>query len=199
MNAFINDLVSLLVNGGWLMIPLAALSCVIYYAVADLYFQLKDQKSSINDEDSWIHWLEKPSDAKGDLKDIFEFTQSNISSVDDIKSRFGEVKMAHLPYLDQKIRYLLIIVSAAPLTGLLGTVTGMLSTFAGLSGGSGETIDLVAGGISEALITTETGLVLAIPAYVLVSRIKRMRDEFEHFLRKAETLTLKKFASSINL
>lgn len=193
MSTFINELVSLLVNGGWLMVPLAVLSCVIYYAAADLYFHLLDKKKQFKDVDQWVHWLEKPEDGSGYLKDIFEYTQHNISGLEDVRNKFSEVKSAHLPYLDQKIKFLIIIISAAPLTGLLGTVTGMLTTFSGLSSsGAGDTIDLVAGGISEALITTETGLVLAIPAYIIASRIKKMRDEFEHFLRKAETLTQKK-------
>jgi biopolymer transport protein ExbB len=198
MNNFFTELTTLLINGGWLMIPLALLSCVIYYSAADLYFLLKEQRSNFKDEDEWVHWLEKPDDAKGDLKEIFEYTQSNVRTIDDIKARFAEVKSAHIPYLDQRLKFLVIIISAAPLTGLLGTVTGMLTTFAGLSSsGGGDTIDLVAGGISEALITTETGLVLAIPAYIIASRIRKMRDEFEHFLRKAETLTQKKFIQKV--
>ena len=80
-----------------------------------------------------------------------------------------------------------MLVSTAPLTGLLGTVTGMLSTFAGLGASSGNnTIDLVAGGISEALITTQTGLVLAIPGYILIHLTRRKRDRLSIFLNKLE-------------
>jgi hypothetical protein len=70
-----------------------------------------------------------------------------------------------------------------------------LATFLGISGGGGgkETVDLVAGGISEALITTETGLLIAIPGYVVVTRIRRLRDGLELFLRRVENLTLKRY------
>ena len=58
------------------------------------------------------------------------------------------------------------IASAAPLLGLFGTVIGMIQVFDALSkGGTIQASDL-AGGISEALITTACGLVVAIPAIV---------------------------------
>ena len=81
----------------------------------------------------------------------------------------------------------------APLTGLLGTVTGMLTTFHGLAtGGGSATVDTIAQGISEALITTETGLVIAIPAYVVLSRIRKMIEDLDLLLTKLETATLKR-------
>ena len=180
------------------MIPLAILSVAIYYSIVDLYFILKSQCRFIGDENQWKHWLEKPSDADPDIRNVFEHTQIGVDDMDSIRSRFVEVSSAQMPILDQRIRFLMIIVSSAPLTGLLGTVTGMLSTFGGLSVSvGGDTVDKVAGGISEALITTQTGLVLAIPAYVLLSKIKGMRDDLELFLKRAENLTMKRFARGL--
>ncbi|MCA1964734.1 MAG: MotA/TolQ/ExbB proton channel family protein, partial [Prosthecobacter sp.] len=77
-----------------------------------------------------------------------------------------------------------ICVAAAPLWGLLGTVTGMLTTFLGLAkGGGGEkTMNVIAGGISEALITTETGLMVALPGYFLHYVLTAKRNKFEGFL-----------------
>lgn len=65
------------------------------------------------------------------------------------------------------------IVAVAPLLGLLGTVTGLIATFASLdigSGGSGEQANAAAAGIGEALITTAAGMVVAILA-LLVFRV----------------------------
>ena len=72
--------------------------------------------------------------------------------------------------LNQDRKLLKTVIAVAPLLGLLGTVTGMIETFRGLgqstlfsqSGG-------VAGGIAEALLTTQMGLIVAAPA-ILVSR-----------------------------
>lgn len=65
------------------------------------------------------------------------------------------------------------IVAVAPLLGLLGTVTGLIATFASLDiggGGSGEQASAAASGIGEALITTAAGMVVAIMA-LLVFRV----------------------------
>ena len=71
---------------------------------------------------------------------------------------------------------------------------GMLTTFKGLSTSSGgKTIDFVAGGISEALITTQTGLIIAIPAYVMINRIVSQRDQLEIFFTTLESLTMQNY------
>ena len=60
----------------------------------------------------------------------------------------------------------------------------MLTTFDGLAkGGGGEkTMNVVAGGISEALITTETGLMVALPGYLLHYILSGKRNDFESFI-----------------
>jgi biopolymer transport protein ExbB len=61
------------------------------------------------------------------------------------------------------------MIAAAPLLGLLGTVSGMEKTFGSLSAAAGEkSMEGLAGGISEVLVATESGLTVAIPAMVLV-------------------------------
>jgi biopolymer transport protein ExbB len=61
------------------------------------------------------------------------------------------------------------MIAAAPLLGLLGTVSGMVLTFESLSGRSADkTMEVLARGISEVLVATESGLVVAIPALLLV-------------------------------
>lgn len=64
---------------------------------------------------------------------------------------------------DQRLRILKVLTSVAPLLGLLGTIAGMLKTFRGLSSrGVSLTEDLVAVGISEALLTTQLGLSIGV-------------------------------------
>jgi Biopolymer transport proteins len=69
--------------------------------------------------------------------------------------------------------FVALAASAAPLLGLLGTVTGMITTFKLITVfGSGDAKTL-SGGISEALITTEFGLIVAIPALLLYAYLSR--------------------------
>jgi biopolymer transport protein ExbB/TolQ len=60
------------------------------------------------------------------------------------------------------------MIAAAPLLGLLGTVTGMIATFESLAGSAAQSMGGLAGGISEALLNTEAGLTVAIPALLLL-------------------------------
>ena len=67
--------------------------------------------------------------------------------------------------------------AAAPLLGLLGTVMGMVATFRAVSGAGGHTAIEVSSGISRALITTQIGLVAAIPGLFGLSRVQRLHDQ----------------------
>lgn len=70
------------------------------------------------------------------------------------------------------------MISAAPLLGLLGTVSGMARTFEGLSAHTGQrSMGELAGGISEVLVATESGLAVAIPALVVVYLAHREIDK----------------------
>lgn len=70
-----------------------------------------------------------------------------------------------------------ITAAAAPLLGLLGTVTGMIKTFNLITiFGTGDAKSL-SSGISEALVTTELGLIVAIPALILHGILSRMAKE----------------------
>lgn len=70
------------------------------------------------------------------------------------------------------------MISAAPLLGLLGTVSGMSRTFEGLSSQLGQrSMGDLAGGISEVLVATESGLAVAIPALLVVYLAHREIDK----------------------
>jgi biopolymer transport protein ExbB len=71
-----------------------------------------------------------------------------------------------------------ILLSALPLLGLLGTIAGLLSTFAAMSRSSGlDQQALLSGGVADALITTQLGLVTAIPGLLLMAWIKYLYRE----------------------
>lgn len=73
-----------------------------------------------------------------------------------------------------------VLAAIAPLFGLLGTVTGMIATFDVLAiFGTGNS-RAMAGGISEALITTQTGLLLAVPGLYMKSFLSRRASNLQH-------------------
>ena len=80
------------------------------------------------------------------------------------------------------------MIAAAPLLGLLGTVSGLVRTFDSLSARSGQnSMEGLAGGISEVLVATESGLVVAIPALLIVYLAHReMRKQLQKLNRLEE-------------
>jgi biopolymer transport protein ExbB/TolQ len=80
------------------------------------------------------------------------------------------------------------MIAAAPLLGLLGTVSGLVRTFESLSSRSGQnSMEGLAGGISEVLVATESGLVVAIPALLIVYLAHReMRKQLQALNRMEE-------------
>lgn len=82
---------------------------------------------------------------------------------DTIQYKLDEAVLAEIPRLERSHNLIKLLAAISPLLGLLGTVTGMIVTFQAISlFGSGDP-KLMAGGISQALVTTVLGLVVAIP------------------------------------
>ena len=93
----------------------------------------------------------------------------------------SEYSAQSLSVVNKRLDVLTTIGTAAPLLGMTGTVTGMIASFAGLAdagsvGGSGGE---VAAGISEAMVTTAAGLIIALFAVIPQSVFNRWSDEIE--------------------
>lgn len=100
-----------------------------------------------------------------------------------IESVMSEAILTQIPRLERFIGALKVLAAVAPLLGLLGTVTGMINTFQVITThGTGDP-RLMAGGISEAMVTTQVGLAVAIPimmaASFLGSRVKNIARDME--------------------
>ena len=86
---------------------------------------------------------------------------------------FAVFELDRLAWVERRLPFIGVLAGAAPLAGLLGTVSGMLVTFSGLAASNAATpIDKISMGISEALITTQAGLLLAIPAAFLLAILR---------------------------
>ena len=92
-------------------------------------------------------------------------------------SLLEEISYEHMLSAGEKLfgglSVLSVTSAVAPLFGLLGTVTGIIKTFGDLSARSAEQAQFISAGISEALITTEYGLIVAIPAFVVHAILSR--------------------------
>jgi biopolymer transport protein ExbB len=177
------------VSGGWCMVPLLVVSLFIYGLGAHLLWFISVRRRAAVDDQRLKLWVSRPDQADGLAGEIIRYTQTDANSVDEIRNRFSEVNAAEIPAVERRLALMNVMVNSAPLLGLLGTVLGMLKTFQAIAVGTGKTVDLVAQGISEALITTEMGLLIAIPGYLMVYLIKRRKDEYVAFLARLESYT----------
>ena len=118
------------------------------------------------------------------LGEIMQAYQDNRDAdLETLELKLDEIIMRSTPSIERGVSSIKLIASVAPLLGLLGTVVGMIATFQAITlFGTGDP-KLMANGISEALVTTMLGLVVAIPtlfAHSLVqSRSRRMIQVLE--------------------
>ncbi|MCJ2163388.1 MULTISPECIES: MotA/TolQ/ExbB proton channel family protein [unclassified Pseudodesulfovibrio] len=94
-----------------------------------------------------------------------------------IENAFQEGLLKELPMLERFLPTLNVLAAVAPLLGLLGTVTGMINTFQIITVyGTGDP-RMMSGGISEALVTTQLGLAVAVPIMILHHILERRVDK----------------------
>jgi biopolymer transport protein ExbB len=94
-----------------------------------------------------------------------------------IENAFQEGLLKELPLLERFLPTLGVLAAVAPLLGLLGTVTGMINTFQIITlYGTGDP-RMMSGGISEALVTTQLGLAVAVPIMILHHVLDRRVDK----------------------
>ena len=127
--------------------------------------------------------IKRPS-LSNPLGRVIKVYQDNPNSdPESMELKLAEAMQKESPKLNSWIMFIKIIAVVAPLLGLLGTVTGMIQTFQAITlFGAGDP-QTMAGGISQALVTTVLGLVVAIPTVFLhwlaSGRAKRVEDILE--------------------
>jgi biopolymer transport protein ExbB len=189
----VDKITGIWLSGGWVMIPLALLAVLIYTNGIQLLLFLRKGNIQLGHESEWMRWIYDPTQAKGRAGEIIRYTQENVSESKHVRNRFKEVRQSMLHTIERRMIFLNTLVATAPLMGLLGTVIGMLGTFTALSNSGGaETTAMVSAGISEALITTQTGLFIALPGIFLILVIRRRKHAVEAALARIEALSLTK-------
>jgi biopolymer transport protein ExbB len=129
--------------------------------------------------------LELAKETKSSTCRVMTSTLRNIDrDREHLEDIISESILHESDYLDRFGSVILIIAAVAPLLGLLGTVTGMISTFDLITEfGTGDP-KMLSGGISEALVTTELGLIVAIPALVFGNLMGAWAERIKNDMEK---------------
>jgi biopolymer transport protein ExbB len=172
--------------GGWMMLPILLCSLVFVAVFIERSWNLREQKvlpKGLTDN-IWKQWRQGQC-RETDLNQYA--TQSPLGAVlaavirhadapDERRSLIEETGRHVAHRLERYLSTVGIIAEIAPLLGLLGTVIGMIKVFLVITeAGTGDAA-MLAGGISEALISTASGLLVAIPAFIAHRALRRRVD-----------------------
>lgn len=142
----------------------------------------------------------EPSDRNplGRVMKVYQKYNSPEHDVETLSLKLDEAILKETPAFERGVATLKILAAIAPLLGLLGTVNGMINTFQAITlFGTGDP-KLMAGGISEALVTTVLGLVIAIPLVLLHSYVASRSDKATHLLDEQSAGLLAEFSDRLN-
>ncbi|NIM05322.1 MAG: hypothetical protein GTO55_04360 [Armatimonadetes bacterium] len=190
-------------RGGIVMIPLFLCSIVALIVALERWLHLRNAGADTERLMRKIYSaLERssPEEARG----ACEATKGPVAKVlaavlarfhmpkEDLREVAREVALAEQPVLDGNLPVLSTMVTIAPLLGLLGTISGLIKVFHVIAGGAIGDATALSQGIAEALITTFTGLCIAIPFLVIYNSLSGRVDSLMHQieLRVTELLNI---------
>ncbi len=185
-------------SGGWVMIALVVLGVVLYSTAAYLLITLHHRGITKASDADLKRWLDHPQEAPPKIRELIRYTTEDADSIAGIAGRFKELEATQVTDFDRGIAFLNVLVISAPLFGLLGTVLGMLLTFKAIGVGGGSASDVIAKGISEALVATQTGMMVAIPGLMFATTAKRWRNEFVAFFARLESIALRHYRPALH-
>lgn len=181
--------------GGWMMIPLILSSVLALAICAERFVTLRTEKIApkhlLAQVWMWIKNNELDSNKLKQLKQeshlgaILAAGLSNSRHGRDItKEAIEQAASKAIHEMERFLNALGTIAAVAPLMGLLGTVLGMISVFNEIMAQGTGNAGILAGGISEALVTTAAGMMIAIPALICHRVLLRRIDEIVVFMEQ---------------
>jgi biopolymer transport protein ExbB len=187
--------IDLAMKGGWIMIPIIALSIIAVYIFFDRYFAIRKAGKF----DSSLLEKIKMHITTGKIDTAITICRSNPSPasmmlekgitrigrpLNDVNTAIENVGNLEISKLEKGLPMLASVAGGAPMIGFLGTVMGMIQAFYDMSNaGSNIDVTLLSTGIYQAMVTTVAGLIVGIIAYfaynILVANIEKVVFKME--------------------
>lgn len=176
-------MIDILISGGPVMLPLGILSLVALAIVIERLWILRGSRylnpNTVNTltqlitQREFLHATDYCRRHPGPFADLVHTLVENRSApYDELKGVLEDTGRHQLLSLERGLPALATIISGAPLLGLLGTVVGMIRIFTVVGSQGSAVTEKLAAGISEALVTTATGLIIAVPALFVHSYLE---------------------------
>ena len=185
-------------DGGPVMWPLLAFSIVALAFIVERFIALRRARINVNEFLAKIRKALIVNHSVRDAVKICEQYQGPVASImkagllkygqpaDEVEKTIENAAIYEMGRLERGLVVLATTANVAPLLGFLGTVTGMIKSFKALAAAGLSNPGLVAAGISEALITTAAGLMIAIPVQLCYNYFM---NRINRFVRDIETAT----------
>ncbi len=194
MPLFIHENLDLMTDliraGGVVMVPLVVLSLVMWLLIIErTFFFRRLYRKNMNARTALDlireNTLPDPKNYRGAVSLLVtEFIQ-NRSGENRLDRHLLDAAVARINRrLTRSLAVIGVLAAMAPLMGLLGTVTGMITTFDVLAIFGTGNAKAMAGGISESLITTQTGLIVAIPGLYMKGFLDRRAEHLSQRVQR---------------
>lgn len=175
-------------SGGLLMLPILICSVIALAIIAERFWSLRRSKIAPKHLVAQIYHMRKKNQL--DMNAIQNLKENSAlgrvlaaglmtmhHSRDVMKESIEETGRHVVHEMEKHLNMLGTVASISPLLGLLGTVVGMIKVFTAITAQGVGNPAVLAGGISEALITTAAGLTVAIPALIASRYFRRLIDD----------------------
>ena len=191
-----SEIIAIIVKGGLVMIPLVLCSVISLAVTIErlLYWRGISSKQPVERMLAAVergNLKEALSDGQESPLPAARVLAAGLAHRNPSYSKAMEVAaQGEMPILKRRLVILDTIITLAPLLGLLGTITGMISSFGIMSDTGLGQPHAVTGGVAEALIATATGLLIAIltliPYNYFTSRAEKEMEDIEYFASRLE-------------
>jgi biopolymer transport protein ExbB len=192
-------------QGGPVMWPLLAFSVLGLAVAIERFFALRKARVNVNE---FLAKVRKALMVNRSLRDAIKICEQYLGPVasvmkagllkfgqpkEDIEKTIENAALFEMGRLERGLSVLATTANVAPLLGFLGTVTGMINSFDALAKQGLSNPAAVASGISEALITTAAGLIIAIPVQLVYNYYMTRINKFVRDIETAANMLIETF------
>lgn len=186
----------LLQMGGWIMVPLALMLLMAVYVFAERYIAIRN---AARIDDNFMHII-RDNIISGNITAARNFAKNNNTPVariidkgiqrigkpiDSIEKSMDNVGTLEMYKLEKNLGVLSVVSKAAPIFGFVGTLVGLMQLFSRINNSNEFEVGTIAGGIYTKLITSITGLVIGLGAYLAYSYLNTQIDKTSNKMEAA--------------